>query len=232
MFTLKMMTYNIQGHAASRRTDHLEKIADVIAAISPDIAGLQEVHCRTRRLPIDQGERLAELTGLTLAFGRSCSMDGGEYGNAVLTRGTTTSVEVSPLPGGGEPRSLMRADVDIDSTPLSFFVTHLSAWGRMRRRDRLAQIAKVGAITAEAPHPHILTGDFNVPPTTEEIRLLMAQGHLRASDPLLDFTYRLLRQRLDYVFIDPRWTVLKSDVIRTGPSDHWPVVVELALKDS
>jgi endonuclease/exonuclease/phosphatase family metal-dependent hydrolase len=232
VFTLKMMTYNIQGHAASRRTDHLEKIAKVIAAVSPDIAGLQEVHCRTRKLPIDQGERIAELAGLTLAFGRSCAMDGGEYGNAVLTRGTVTRSEISPLPGGGEPRSIMRADVDIDGTPLSFFVTHLSAWGRMRRRDRLAQIAKVGAITAEAPHPHILTGDFNVPPTTEEIRALMAQGHLRASDPLLDFTYRLLRQRLDYVFIDPRWTVLKSDVIRTGPSDHWPVVVELALKDS
>jgi endonuclease/exonuclease/phosphatase (EEP) superfamily protein YafD len=90
----------------------------------------------------------------------------------------------------------------------------------------------VGEITAGAPHPHILVGDFNVPPTAEEIRALIAHGHLRASDPLLDFTYRLLRQRLDYVFIDPRWTVLKSDVVRTGPSDHWPIVVELALKDS
>ena len=85
-----MMTYNIQGHAAARRPDHLEKIAAVIANVSPDIVGLQEVHCRTRKLPIDQGERLAELTGLTLAFGRSCSMDGGEYGNAVLTRGSVT----------------------------------------------------------------------------------------------------------------------------------------------
>jgi endonuclease/exonuclease/phosphatase family metal-dependent hydrolase len=232
VFTLKMMTYNIQGNAASRRTDHLEKIAEVIAKVSPDIAGLQEVHCRTRKLPIDQGERVAELTGLTLAFGRSCSMDGGDYGNAVLTRGNVTGSEITSLPGGGEPRSIMRADVDIDGTPLSFFVTHLTAWGRLKRRDRLAQIAKVGAITTEAPHPHILVGDFNVPPTTEEIRVLMAQGHLRASDPHQEFTYRLLRQRLDYVFCDPRWTVLKSEVIRTGPSDHWPVVVELELKDS
>jgi endonuclease/exonuclease/phosphatase family metal-dependent hydrolase len=226
-----MMTYNIKGQAAARRADHLEKIAEVIATASPDIAGLQEVHCRTRKLPIDQGERLAELTGLTLAFGRSCSMDGGEYGNAVLTRGTVKQSEISPLPGGGEPRSIMRADVDIDGTPLSFFVTHLTAWGRLKQRDRLAQIEKVAAITAEAPHPHILAGDFNVPPTTEEIRVLMTHGHLRASDPLEDFTYRLLRQRLDYVFCDPRWTVLKSEVIRAGPSDHWPVVVVLALKD-
>jgi endonuclease/exonuclease/phosphatase family metal-dependent hydrolase len=228
VFTLKMMTYNIQGHAASRRTDHLEKIAKVIAAVSPDIAGLQEVHCRTRKLPIDQGERIAELAGLTLAFGRSCAMDGGEYGNAVLTRGTVTRAEISPLPGGGEPRSIMRADVDIDGTPLSFFVTHLTAWGRLKRRERLEQIAIVGEFTAKAPHPHILVGDFNVPPSTEEIRVLMTHGHLRPSDPHQEFTYRLLRQRLDYVFVDPRWTVVKSEVIRTGPSDHWPVVVELA----
>lgn len=226
------MTYNIQGHAAQRRANHLEKIAEVITRVSPDIAGLQEVHCRTRKLPIDQGERVAELAGLTLAFGRSCSMDGGEYGNAVLTRGTVTRSEIAPLPGGGEPRSIMRTDVEIDGMPLSFFVTHLSAWGRVLRRDRLAQIAKVGAITAEAPHPHILVGDFNVPPSTKEIGVLMTHGHLRASDPHQDFTYRLLRQRLDYVFVDPRWTVLKSDVLRTGPSDHWPVVVELALKES
>jgi endonuclease/exonuclease/phosphatase family metal-dependent hydrolase len=232
VFTLKLMTYNIQGQAAARRSDHIEKIAEVIAGISPDIAGLQEVHCRTRQAGIDQGETLAGLTGLNLAFGRSCSMGGGDYGNAVLTRGTVMRSEISPLPGGGEPRSLMRADVDVDGTPLSFFVTHLSAWGRLRRRDRLAQIARVGAITAEAPHPHVLTGDFNVPPKAEEIRVLTAEGHLRASDPLLDFTYRLLRQRLDYVFCDPRWTVLKSDVIRKGPSDHWPVVVELGLKES
>ena len=84
MKPLKVMTYNIQGHAAGRREDHLPKLAEVIAAVNPDVVGLQEVHCRTRAGPMHQGEVLAHLTGLTHWFGRSCAMDGGDYGNAVL----------------------------------------------------------------------------------------------------------------------------------------------------
>ena len=45
----KVMTYNIQGHAAARRADHIPKIAETIAAVAPDVVGLQEVHCRTRQ---------------------------------------------------------------------------------------------------------------------------------------------------------------------------------------
>ncbi len=83
------MTYNIQGQAAARRPDHVAKIAEVISIVAPDIVGLQEVHCRTKAARIDQGEQLAHLAGLNLAFGRSCAMDGGDYGNLVLTRGDT-----------------------------------------------------------------------------------------------------------------------------------------------
>jgi endonuclease/exonuclease/phosphatase family metal-dependent hydrolase len=232
VFALKLMTYNIRGQAAARRPDHIAKIAEVIAGVAPDIVGLQEVHCGTRAAAGDQAETLARLTGLELAFGRSCSLDGGDYGNAVLTRGTVTASEVFPLPGAGEPRSLMRTDVQLDGTPFSFFVTHLAAWGRLLRRARLAQIASLGDITAEAKLPHVLVGDFNVSPRAEEIRLLMARGHLRPSDPFREVTFPMTRQRLDYVFCDPRWSVTRTEVVRRGPSDHWPVVVELRLEQS
>jgi endonuclease/exonuclease/phosphatase family metal-dependent hydrolase len=232
VFALKLMTYNIHGLAAARRPDYIVKIAEVITSVAPDIAGLQEVHCRTRQATIDQAETLARLTGLQLAFGRACAMDGGDYGNAVLTRGTVTATEVFPLPGAGEPRSLMRADVQLDGTPFSFFVTHLAAWGRLLRRARLAQIANLGDITAAAKLPHVLVGDFNVSPRAEEIRTLMARGHLRPSDSFREVTFPMTRQRLDYVFCDPRWSVIKTEVVHRGPSDHWPVVVELQLESS
>jgi endonuclease/exonuclease/phosphatase family metal-dependent hydrolase len=64
VFTLKLMTYNIRGQAAAKRPAHLAGIADVITKVAPDIVGLQEVHCRTRASSDDQGEKLAELTGL------------------------------------------------------------------------------------------------------------------------------------------------------------------------
>jgi len=224
------MSYNIQGHAAGRRADHLPKIAEVISSVAPDVVGLQEVHCRTRVARIDQAETLASLTGLHLQFGRSCAMDGGDYGNAVLTRGNVTASHVYPLPGSGEPRSLLQTDVAIDGVELTFFVTHLAAWGRLLRVARMRQIAELGDITARGTRPHVLVGDFNVPPAAEEIRTLLAHGHLRVCGDPKEATFPLTRQRLDYVFCDPQWEFVGSEVVRRGPSDHWPLVVHLRLR--
>jgi len=232
MATLKVMSYNIQGHAAARRPDHLPKLAEIIAAAKPDVVGLQEVHCRTRAGPAHQGEVLASLTGLNHWFGRSCAMDGGDYGNAILTRGTIESAFVHPLPGSGEPRSVLQADIALDDFKFTFFITHLAAWGRLLRVARLKQIATLGDITARGALPHVLTGDFNVPPAAEEIRVLLSHGHLRVCGDTKEATFPMTRQRLDYVFCDPRWEFLGSEVIRRGPSDHWPLVVDLSLRVS
>ena len=232
MTSLKVMSYNIQGHAAARRPDHLPKLAEVIASVKPDVVGLQEVHCGTRVIPVHQSEVLASLTGLNHGFGRSCAMNGGDYGNAVLTRGTIKASHIYPLPGSGEPRSLLQTDIDFDGTQMTFFVTHLAAWGRLLRVARLRQVAELGDITARGSLPHVLVGDFNVPPAAEEIRTLLSHGHLRVCGDPKEATFPMTRQRLDYIFCDPRWEFLGSEVIRRGPSDHWALVVDLALREA
>ncbi|HYH08343.1 MAG TPA: endonuclease/exonuclease/phosphatase family protein [Thermoanaerobaculia bacterium] len=224
------MSYNIQGHAAKGRPDFMPKLAEVIAAAKPDVVGLQEVHHHTRVGPVHQGEVLASLTGMQLHFGRSTAMDGGQYGNAVLTRGKIDNAHVYPLPGSGEPRSVLQADIDVDGEKFSFFVTHLAAWGRLLRVARMRQIAELGDIIARGSLPHVLVGDFNVPPAGEEIRVLLSHGHLRVCGDLKESTFPMTRQRLDYVFCDPRWEYVTSDVIRRGPSDHWAVIVDLKLR--
>ena len=227
---VKFMSYNIQGHAASRRPDFLPKLAEVIASVNPDIVGLQEVHCRTHVGPDDQAEVLGSLTGLNVSFGRSCGMGGGDYGNAVLTRGTFKSTFTHPLPGSGEPRSLLQADISLNGSDVTFFVTHLAAWGRLLRVARMRQVAELGDITARGSLPHILVGDFNVPPGAEEIRTLLSHGHLHVIGDPRESTFPMTRQRLDYIFADPRWETLSTDVVRRGPSDHWPIVAELNLR--
>jgi len=37
---MKVVSYNIQGHAAAKRNDHIPKIAETIAALAPDVIGL------------------------------------------------------------------------------------------------------------------------------------------------------------------------------------------------
>lgn len=230
MSVVRIMSYNIQGHAAARREDHLPKLAEVIAAVKPDVVGLQEVHCRTRAGAVHQGEVLASMTGLNHYFGRSCAMDGGDYGNAVLTRGTIQSAFTYPLPGSGEPRSVLQTDIELVGAKLTFFVTHLAAWGRLLRVARMRQIAELGDITTRGPWPHVLVGDFNVPPAAEEIRVLLSHGHLHICGDTKEATFPMTRQRLDYVFADPRWEMLSAEVVRRGPSDHWAVVVDLKLR--
>lgn len=228
---LKIATYNIQGHAAARRADHIPKIAETIASIAPDVIGLQEVHCRTRQSGLqDQAEQLAKLTGLNLFFGRSCAMEGGDYGNSVLTRGTIESARVHPLPGAGEPRSLLESQVVIGDTRIAFFVTHLAAWGRLLRNARLSQIATLGDITARGFSPHLLVGDLNVSPPAEELKVLLSHGHIRVCGDTREPTFPMTRQRLDYIFCDLKWQFVDSTVVHRGPSDHWPLVVELELR--
>ncbi len=227
---VKFMSYNIQGHAAKGRPDFLPKLAEVIAAAQPDVVGLQEVHCRTRVGPAHQGEVLASLTGMNLAFGRSCGMDGGDYGNAILTRGEIQSTFVHPLPGSGEPRSVLQADISFEGTGITFFATHLAAWGRLLRMARMTQIAELGDITARGSLPHVLVGDFNVPPGADEVRTLLSHGHLRVIGDARESTFPMTRQRLDYIFADPRWELVGTEVLRRGPSDHWPITAELKLR--
>ena len=227
MRPIRFLSYNIQGHEAARRHDHLPKLAEVIAAANPDVVGLQEVHCRTRAGPAHQGEVLAKLTGLQLAFGRSCGMDGGDYGNAVLTRGTIESAEIHPLPGAGEPRSVLEVHLTLDSLPIAFFSTHLAAWGRLLRMTRLRQVSAVGDVIARAARPRVLTGDFNVPPAGEEIATLLSHGHLRICGDPREVTFPQTRQRIDYILADGNWRVASSEVIRRGPSDHWAAVADL-----
>jgi endonuclease/exonuclease/phosphatase family metal-dependent hydrolase len=95
----------------------------------------------------------------------------------------------------------------------------------------MSQIAALGDITARGAHPHVLVGDFNVPPAAGEIRALLRHGHLRVCGDLKESTLPMTPQRLDYVFCDPRWELAGSKVIRRGPSDHCPLVAELKLRE-
>ncbi|HKR56158.1 MAG TPA: endonuclease/exonuclease/phosphatase family protein, partial [Gemmatimonadales bacterium] len=79
----------------------------------------------------------------------------------------------------------------------------------------------------QCPGPFVLVGDLNAPPGAPEIANLMAAELFRLCGDGMHCTHRLMRQHIDYVFADPGWNTTSTRVLRTGPSDHWPVVVEL-----
>lgn len=247
---LSVMSYNIQGHGALLGRRYLEGIARVIRRARPQVVGLQEVHRGTWAARFgDQVEILAELTGMRASFGRSLALRTGEYGNALLYRGSLLEEEVEILPGEAERRSILRCRVDLGGgaaspgspeEPVDLFVTHLAAWGRLGRSVRVRQARFVADLLHEADGPFVLTGDLNAPPAAPELAPLVRHGRLRlcgspAGDPLrrirrfggYGVTHRLMRQRIDYVFAGPTWWRVRARVLRAGPSDHYPVLATL-----
>jgi len=230
------MTYNVQGHGSLLLGSYLRRIARVIAEERPDLVGLQEVYrggWRARHA--DQATALAHETGMTVQFGRSFGESGkaaagAEFGNALLAAGEVRSAEVHSLPGAGEPRTLLASRVVVRGTEMSFLVTHLAAWGRLGRAARDSQAEALAAHLRRTASPFVLVGDLNAPPDAPELRHLMATDLFRACGDLAS-THRMTRQRIDYVFADHGWTPVASRVLRVGPSDHWPVVVELRRAD-
>ena len=81
------MSYNVHhGEGSDGRID-LERIAAVIKEEKADLVALQEVdrgvlRSGKRDLPAE----LAKLTGMSVFFENNFGYQGGEYGNAILTR--------------------------------------------------------------------------------------------------------------------------------------------------
>jgi endonuclease/exonuclease/phosphatase family metal-dependent hydrolase len=236
---LRVMSYNMLGQASLLSGAYLRWVAQAIERERPDLVGLQEVHRGTWTARFaDQVEELARLTGMKAHFGASLvgQPDDGrgrpwEVGNAVLAAGEVLEAEVVPLPGTGEPRTLLDARVRVRDFPLRFLVTHLSAWGRLTSPTRHLQVQHVAARLAACGEPFVLVGDLNAPPHAPELRHLMAADLFRMCGDGLESTHRMSRQRLDYVFADAGWTIVGERVPRGGPSDHYPVVVDLRRGD-
>ena len=228
MEPVRVLSYNVQGHGALLSGRYLDRIAGVIREIQPEVVGLQEVYRGTwRARHQDQAEGLARRTGLTLHFGRSFTARGGEFGNAVLTTGTVKEAEVVPLPGPGEPRTVLHSRIALDRVEFDFYVTHLAAWGRWGSKIRGRQVLGLLDRLRQGHSPFVLAGDLNAGPTAPELLPLLSAEIFRRCGGGIACTHRFLRQEIDYIFADPGWTTVRSEVLRVGPSDHWPLLVEL-----
>ena len=225
---LVVMTFNIEGHAALLRGNHIEEVAKAIRKYNPDIVAINEAHRNTWQSRFsDHVEQLRRLTGMNGVFGRSYSFLGGEFGNAVLTRGDVLKADVHKLPGTGEPRSLLEAVVRVNGGVVEIYVTHTTAWASLNKATRDLQLQCINAHLQASGFPFILAGDLNAPPDSEEIARFLNRNVLQlAGDPKTP-THRVMEQRLDYILADPGWTVLNSRVLDDGPSDHRPVIAEL-----
>lgn len=224
--SLVVMSYNIQGHATLvRGRDHIEGVAKVIRDAKPDIVGVNEVHRRTWQSRFDDHlAQLAELTGMTAVYSPSFSFFGGQFGNAILTRGKVVRAEALDLPTVGEPRTLLKADIEIAGERIDFNVTHVAAWASMNQETRNDQL-QCAVRSLKGPRA-IVVGDLNAPPESAEIKSFVQAARLTILNDAGP-THRVMEQLIDYVCAAPFWKKKSSRTIDEGPSDHRAVIAEL-----
>jgi endonuclease/exonuclease/phosphatase family metal-dependent hydrolase len=224
---LRVMTYNIEGHAAFIKPKHIEEIAETINRLRPDVLAINEAHRHTWQVYFeDHVATLSRLTGMRAAFGRGYSLFGGEFGNAVLTRGTIIKTHVYDLPSTGEPRSVLEALIRVNGATINFYVTHLSAWGSIQKQSRADQLICIEKCVRDSEYPALLAGDINATPESDEVVRFLRSGTMVLAGQKLGATQKLMNERIDLIFGSREWRIRSAEVIDGGPSDHRPVVVE------
>lgn len=229
---LRVLCYNIHhGEGTDGRID-LHRLAEVIRRAKPDVVALQEVDKRTNRTGrIDQTAVLAELTGLHGRFGKQLDYDGGEYGQAILSRFPLSEVTVKWLPGvpERERRIVAAAIIQVDDLKLTFASTHLHHNNAAIREDQARALNEVFAAEDQTV---ILAGDLNAVPDSKPISILKQHWNVATDGPGHLPTYPAVQpeRQLDYVLFRPgnRLRVCSVTVIEEPlASDHRPLLVEL-----
>jgi endonuclease/exonuclease/phosphatase family metal-dependent hydrolase len=228
------MTYNIRhGEGMDGRVD-IGRIAGLIKTERADIVALQEVDRRVERTQRrDLPAELAVLTGMTCIFSNNYPYQGGEYGNAILTRFPVRHTvhllfKEHPTP---EVRGLLQTTLDVDGHPLCFMVTHLDS-GRddSARWSCLAEIEQT--LAAQPIRPVLLCGDFNAAPSSriyERLRHSFDDTWTTAgAGDGFTIPSELPNRRIDYVWLSGKEHLepFQATVPDSQASDHRPVVAE------
>lgn len=228
------VTYNIRhGMNSSNKLD-LETTAKVMEKFGADVIALQEVDNKTNRSEnVDQATYLGEKLKMHHTFGKAIDHEGGEYGQAILSKYPILSSTVHRLPSKTEKRIALEVVVEPEEgKKMSFVSIHLDYESD---EVRIAQIKALFEALKEVKHPVILLGDFNAQPDSAAISMfkknwinVVKDGNsltYPADKPAIEIDYFMMRGFDLKMTKDLKCRVIPDD----HTSDHRPVLLKFAL---
>lgn len=241
---IRILTYNVHRCLGTDRRLDVGRVADVIAAQTPDIVALQELDVgRARTGGVDQAHEIARRLSMTFRFHPAVKVEEAFYGDAILTALPERLIKAGPLPGDPrlprlEPRGALWVAVAIGDIELQVLNTHL---GLVPREQRLQAEALAGPDWLGGPYrrePFVLVGDLNTGPSSPAHRALCeamtdARAAVGAARETATFPSALPLLRIDHVLVS-RGVGVKSvraprDARTRRASDHLPLVVDIEL---
>ncbi len=232
--SIRVLSYNIHhGQGIDGRLD-LERIARVIRSVSPDIVALQEVDVQVKRSQsVDQARELAELCDMRFVFGGNIDLQGGKYGNAVLTKGmieTSTNIAL-PNVDDGEQRGLLDVRIRLNEQKIRVLATHFD--NRPDSRERLASIEIANQLAlADKETPTLLVGDLNAEFESEVLQHAKQVWSITNPTRMPTIPVTKPKRQIDFVLTHPtgRWQVRDTQVLdESQASDHRPLLAILGL---
>ena len=234
---VRIMTYNIHhGVGADGKLD-LQRIADLIRSERIDIVGLQEIDRGVERSEKrDVIAELSRLTGMQFYFAKNITYQGGDYGNAVLTRFPVleqTNTHFKML-HPGEQRGVIQMILNVNGTRLAFLNTHIDYRDDdVERRMNIRELKEIVARLGEKAV--VMCGDFNATPDSRvhtELDQFMDDAWEKVGEGTgLTLYSDRPEKRIDYIWISPkRVKPISVAVPQTQASDHLPVVGEFEIR--
>ncbi len=241
----RVMSYNIRHGEGNDNVIDLERIAAVISKAGADIVGMNEVDIKTvRSAGVDQPGTLAKLLGMHVAYGANIVYQGGDYGNAILSRFPLVKSANIPLPAGGRSRwGLLHTEIDLAGAAVHFLTTHLA----LTAEERLPQLERIKSYVQGLPGPVVLAGDFNIIAETAEdpgpfmlplrdawVCSLTSDSADPATKREQGFTFPSSQpnRRIDYIVTSKQVEIAGMEAVITmdsDASDHKPVLARLII---
>lgn len=229
---IRVLTWNIHHGTGMDGKADLARIAKVITDHQPDIVMLQEVDKNCDRSgKTDQAAEIARLTQMKVVFGKAMDLQGGEYGQAILSRTDLADLKVHALPSQGEPRIAVSATTETPLGKVTVATVHLDFQDEARQN---AQAQVCAAALLATPHPVILAGDFNAKPDSRTLANF-AQAPwtvVPKTAPTLTHPADKPDTEIDYIIVRGLRATKQANVTaETIASDHRPVLAIIARPD-
>jgi endonuclease/exonuclease/phosphatase family metal-dependent hydrolase len=251
---------NEKPWAAETGPSRRDMVLSVIDSVKPDVLGLQEalpqqVDDVAAHLEGYQSYSVGRDDGRRR--GEHCSIFYRADRFERLGEGTFWLCDTPDRPGSKHPAAacpriaswVRLADRENDGKPLVFLNMHWDHVGREAREFAAQAVVDQLANIENADHA-IVVGDLNSNEGSQEIELLLNDKRVPLSDAFRlvhpdqqsdeltfnGFHDRARGKRIDFVMTSPAWKPTSAEIVRTHfdsvlPSDHYPVVVELELKN-
>jgi endonuclease/exonuclease/phosphatase family metal-dependent hydrolase len=225
----RAMSYNIHhGRGMDDKVDLL-RIAKIIRDADPDWVALQEVDQNvTRSGGLDQAAELGRLTDMYVVFGKAIDLQGGAYGQALLSKHPWKEQRVQQLanlPGREQRIALIGATSD-GARSVHIIGTHLDHAHDQLRAQQAEELVQIQLPDGGL---RILAGDMNAVNESVPMQTITKAWPFPAYNPAVaTIPTRDPNRQIDFVFVHGvgRDVPFRAYSIATEASDHLPLVLE------